>query len=64
MEYFKDDESFGEVKEVKSIFEMDCHPDLDIYGDFEYDLDEEDYIGTTAKQSLLQRRKQKRRSQK
>ncbi|XP_057518553.1 uncharacterized protein At4g10930-like isoform X4 [Amaranthus tricolor] len=48
MEYFNDDESFGEVKEVKSIFEMDCHPDLDIYGDFEYDLDEEDYIGTTA----------------
>lgn len=44
----EDDESFGEVKEVKSIFEMDCHPDLDIYGDFEYDLDEEDYIGTTA----------------
>lgn len=45
-----DDNPSGEVKEeeLKSIFEMDCHPDLDIYGDFEYDLDEEDYIGATS----------------
>ncbi|XP_074317597.1 uncharacterized protein At4g10930 [Silene latifolia] len=35
-------------EEETDIFEMDSHPDLDIYGDFEYDLDEEDYIGATA----------------
>ncbi|KNA18066.1 hypothetical protein SOVF_074350 isoform A [Spinacia oleracea] len=45
-----DDTSLGEDKEeeLKSIFEMECQPDLDIYGDFEYNLDEEDYIGATA----------------
>ncbi|XP_021757687.1 uncharacterized protein At4g10930-like isoform X4 [Chenopodium quinoa] len=45
-----DSKPLGEVKEeeLTSIFEMDCHPDLDIYGDFEYDLDEEDYIGATS----------------
>ncbi|XP_021754380.1 uncharacterized protein At4g10930-like isoform X2 [Chenopodium quinoa] len=45
-----DSKPLGEVKEeeLTSIFEMDCHPDLDIYGDFEYDLDEEEYIGATS----------------
>ncbi|XP_043718186.1 uncharacterized protein At4g10930 isoform X2 [Telopea speciosissima] len=32
----------------ESVFDMDSHPELDIYGDFEYDLDDEDYIGTGA----------------
>ncbi|XP_010267620.1 PREDICTED: uncharacterized protein At4g10930 isoform X2 [Nelumbo nucifera] len=30
------------------IFNMDSHPELDIYGDFEYDLEEEDYISATS----------------
>ncbi|KAK9698449.1 hypothetical protein RND81_08G105100 [Saponaria officinalis] len=44
------DSSLADVKEgeTEDIFEMDSHPDLDIYGDFEYDLDEEDYIGATT----------------
>ncbi|CAJ1937239.1 unnamed protein product [Sphenostylis stenocarpa] len=31
-----------------NIFELDSHPDLDIYGDFEYDLENEDYIGASV----------------
>ncbi|KAM2271118.1 hypothetical protein ACFXTI_038486 [Malus domestica] len=31
-----------------NVFEMDFQPDLDIYGDFEYNLEEEDYIGAAA----------------
>lgn len=31
-----------------NVFEMDSHQELDIYGDFEYDLEDEDYIGATA----------------
>ncbi|XP_050379027.1 uncharacterized protein At4g10930 isoform X2 [Argentina anserina] len=31
-----------------NVFEMDVNPDLDIYGDFEYNLEDEDYIGATA----------------
>ncbi|XP_062026252.1 uncharacterized protein At4g10930 [Rosa rugosa] len=31
-----------------NVFEMDENPDLDIYGDFEYNLEDEDYIGATA----------------
>ncbi|KAF1872614.1 hypothetical protein Lal_00016450 [Lupinus albus] len=30
-----------------NILELDSHPELDIYGDFEYDLEDEDYIGIT-----------------
>ncbi|XP_027342379.1 uncharacterized protein At4g10930 isoform X2 [Abrus precatorius] len=30
-----------------NIFELDSHPELDIYGDFEYDLEDEDYIGAS-----------------
>ncbi|XP_044485820.1 uncharacterized protein At4g10930 isoform X3 [Mangifera indica] len=38
-----------------SIFEMDSHPEVDIYGDFDYDLEDEDYIGaSTVKVSKLQ----------
>ncbi|KAJ7945060.1 RING/U-box protein [Quillaja saponaria] len=31
-----------------NVFEMDSHPELDIYGDFEYDLEDADYIGASA----------------
>ncbi|KHM99889.1 Hypothetical protein glysoja_017587 [Glycine soja] len=31
-----------------NILELDSHPDLDIYGDFEYDLEDEDYIGASV----------------
>lgn len=31
-----------------NILEMDSHPELDIYGDFEYDLGDEDYIGAST----------------
>ncbi|KAL9230946.1 hypothetical protein vseg_006229 [Gypsophila vaccaria] len=43
------DSPVADVKEgeTEDIFEMDSRPELDIYGDFEYDLDEEDYIGAT-----------------
>ncbi|XP_059640042.1 uncharacterized protein At4g10930 isoform X2 [Cornus florida] len=30
------------------VFEMDPHPDLDIYGDFEYNLEDEDFVGASA----------------
>ncbi|GAB2296430.1 hypothetical protein Dimus_030549 [Dionaea muscipula] len=30
-----------------NIFEMDFHPELDIYGEFEYNLEDEDYIGAS-----------------
>ncbi|KAG5563476.1 hypothetical protein RHGRI_006039 [Rhododendron griersonianum] len=38
----------GEDPEPGNVFEMDSHPDLDIYGDFEYDLEDEDFIGASA----------------
>lgn len=49
MEYLNDnddDDPIGKVEEVEtaSILELDCQPDLDIYGDFEYDLEGDDYI--------------------
>ncbi|GAB2209684.1 hypothetical protein Droror1_Dr00026905 [Drosera rotundifolia] len=31
-----------------NIFEMDSHPELDIYGDFEYSLEDEDYNGAAS----------------
>ncbi|XP_068305155.1 uncharacterized protein At4g10930-like [Pyrus communis] len=31
-----------------NVFEMDFQPDLDIYGDFEYNLEDEGYIGAAA----------------
>ncbi|PON31524.1 TNF receptor-associated factor [Parasponia andersonii] len=40
----------------EDVFEMDDCPDLDIYGEFEYNLDDEDYIGVSAaKVSKVQR---------
>lgn len=49
------DDSFcsARVEGPDNIFEMDSHPDVDIYGDFEYDLEDEDYIGSTAKLNKL-----------
>ncbi|KAI3929345.1 hypothetical protein MKX01_006581 [Papaver californicum] len=35
-------------EEPNSVFDMYSHPDLDIYGDFEYDLGDEDLIGASA----------------
>lgn len=38
-----------------NVFEIDSEPELDIYGDFEYDLQDEDFIGaSTLKGSELQ----------
>ncbi|KAA8528223.1 hypothetical protein F0562_035526 [Nyssa sinensis] len=31
-----------------NVFEMDSHPDLDIYGDFEYNLEDEDFVGASS----------------
>ncbi|KAK1577836.1 hypothetical protein Q3G72_025287 [Acer saccharum] len=31
-----------------NVFEMDSHAEVDIYGDFEYDLEDEDYIGASS----------------
>ncbi|KAF7828125.1 uncharacterized protein G2W53_019289 [Senna tora] len=35
-----------------NILELDSHPEMDIYGDFEYDLEDEDYIGASAAKVL------------
>lgn len=35
--------------EPDNILELDSQPEMDIYGDFEYDLEDEDYIGTGAR---------------
>ncbi|OWM85208.1 uncharacterized protein At4g10930 [Punica granatum] len=34
--------------EPENILELDSNPELDIYGDFEYDLGDEDYVGASA----------------
>ncbi|CAI8619599.1 unnamed protein product [Vicia faba] len=34
----------NEVSGPNDILELDSHPELDIYGDFEYDLEDDDYI--------------------
>ncbi|GFY94321.1 hypothetical protein Acr_09g0007670 [Actinidia rufa] len=39
----------GEEREPDNVFEMDSRlEELDIYGDFEYDLEDEDFIGASA----------------
>ncbi|KAK7399097.1 hypothetical protein VNO78_10272 [Psophocarpus tetragonolobus] len=38
----------GGMSGPDNILELDSHPDLDIYGDFEYDLEDEDYIGASV----------------
>lgn len=44
------DDSSIKVKEEEpdNVFEMDSHMEMDIYGEFEYDLEDEDYIGMNA----------------
>ncbi|OVA00961.1 zinc finger protein [Macleaya cordata] len=42
------DERFRDEEGPENVFDMDSHPDLDIYGDFEYDLEDEDFIGASA----------------
>ncbi|KAK2966531.1 hypothetical protein RJ640_019060 [Escallonia rubra] len=37
-----------EEEEPDNVFELESQPDLDIYGDFEYDLEDEDLIGANA----------------
>jgi len=51
MDKIDDENNFPEKivsKEPDNVFEMDSHPELDIYGDFEYDLEDEDFIGASA----------------
>ncbi|KAA0042667.1 Zinc finger, RING-type [Cucumis melo var. makuwa] len=43
-----DDDELVEELEPENVMEMDDHPDLDIYGDFEYDLEEENCFTTKA----------------
>ena len=40
--------SYNKEEGPDNVFEMDSHLELDIYGDFEYDLEDEDYIGAIA----------------
>lgn len=37
-----------EVSGPDDILELESHPELDIYGDFEYDLEDDDYIGASV----------------
>lgn len=55
-EIMKADDSKRLVHEgPENVFEIDSEPELDIYGDFEYDLQDEDFIGaSTLKGSELQ----------
>ncbi|KAK8484694.1 hypothetical protein V6N11_019532 [Hibiscus sabdariffa] len=48
------DDSSAKIMEEEphNIFEMNSHLEEDIYGDFEYDLEDEDYIGVTAEKAL------------
>ncbi|KAE8736163.1 UPF0481 protein [Hibiscus syriacus] len=52
------DDSSAKIMEEKPdiVFEMDSHLEEDIYGDFEYDLEDEDYIGVTAEKALKMQR--------
>lgn len=49
-----DDEPMKELQdeEPENVIEMDGHPDLDIYGDFEYDLEEESCFTTKTTKAL------------
>ncbi|KAJ4842796.1 hypothetical protein Tsubulata_040664 [Turnera subulata] len=42
----QDSQTQSKESEPDNVFEMDSHPEEDIYGDFEYDIEDEDYIGT------------------
>ncbi|KAL5719073.1 hypothetical protein ACHQM5_011904 [Ranunculus cassubicifolius] len=41
-------------KEPDNVFDIDTHVDLDIYGDFEYDLENDDFIGGVLPKSKPQ----------
>ena len=43
-----DDVPSKREEELDNVFDMASHPELDIYGDFEYDLEDEDYIGVSS----------------
>ncbi|XWS50104.1 hypothetical protein CRYUN_Cryun12cG0060000 [Craigia yunnanensis] len=47
------DDSSAKIREEEpdNVFEMDSHLEADIYGDFEYDLEDEDYIGVSAEKA-------------
>lgn len=47
------DDSSEKIKEEEpdNVFEMDSHLEADIYGDFEYDIEDEDYIGVSAEKA-------------
>ncbi|XP_022761434.1 uncharacterized protein At4g10930-like isoform X2 [Durio zibethinus] len=47
------DDSSVKIREEEpdNVFEMDTHLEADIYGDFEYDLEDEDYIGVSAEKA-------------
>ncbi|CAL1373612.1 unnamed protein product [Linum trigynum] len=40
-------------EEPDNILEIDTVPEADIYGDFEYDLDDEDFIGATTSMTVV-----------
>lgn len=35
-------------EDLVNVFDIDSHPELDIYGDFEYDLEDDDYAGPSS----------------
>lgn len=47
------DDSSAKIREEEpdNVFEMDSHLEEDIYGDFEYDLEDLDYIGVSAEKA-------------
>lgn len=48
----KEDDTSSSIREEdpepENVFDIDYNPDLDIYGDFDYNLEDEDYIGATS----------------
>ncbi|KAG8382120.1 hypothetical protein BUALT_Bualt05G0043500 [Buddleja alternifolia] len=41
-------EEINNKGEPDNVFEVDSHPEIDIYGDFEYNLEDDDFIGASA----------------
>lgn len=40
-------------EDLVNVFDIDSHPELDIYGDFEYDLEDDDYAGPSSMANAL-----------
>lgn len=63
MEEIKEDAGFLNKSESggpENVFEMDSQPELDIYGDFDYDLEDDYFVGSSAlKISKLQQEESK-----